>query len=204
MSGNSDSPCGPDSTRHTLLRKAVAQDPLAIDKLIRVYGPYLLDKCQFGLRFPPADAEDIVQETLVKVLGSLPSLEVQTQPGAFRAWLRKVLFSTSQDWLRRNRKLGPQGGGGNENRNAIELVPAPDFDEESQTDVDRWFEAVLAIIRADCDELTWKGLELYIIEGLSSAEVGEQLGKSERWAQGVKARIVRKLRSEFRSLGLID
>lgn len=204
MSGVWDGSRDTDATRHSLVRRAVARDPVALDKLIRLYGPYLLDKCQYELRFAQQDAEDVVQETLVKVLQSLPRLEVRLQPGAFRSWLRTVLKSTALDWRRRNGRHVPQGGGGTENRNVIEQTPAADFEEESEVDVNRWFEAALGIIQTDCDELTWKGLQLYVVEGLSSAEVGTRLGKHKRWAQGLKARIVRKLRREFRDLGLID
>ncbi|MCA9228490.1 MAG: RNA polymerase sigma factor [Planctomycetales bacterium] len=111
MSGVWDGSRDTDATRHSLVRRAVARDPVALDKLIRLYGPYLLDKCQYELRFAQQDAEDVVQETLVKVLQSLPRLEVRLQPGAFRSWLRTVLKSTALDWRRRNGRHVPQGGG---------------------------------------------------------------------------------------------
>jgi RNA polymerase sigma factor (sigma-70 family) len=199
-----EDPCGPDHTRHSLIRDAIAQDPKAVDKLIRVYGPYLVNKCRTNLGLSLEDAEDVVQETFVKVLNNLPELEVREQPGSFRAWLRKSLVWTTQDWIKRNDLRNPRGEGGTDHHKLIALLEAREFHEESQAEVADWYETVIKIVQSDCDEATWRGFELYVIEGLSSAEVGAMLGKSERWAQGVKARIVRKLRQEFRELGLIQ
>ncbi len=62
-------------------------DPASFDRFVERYGPMIL---AFGLRMcgHRQDAEDVFQETLVKVFTQLKTLD---HPGALRTWLWRVV-----------------------------------------------------------------------------------------------------------------
>lgn len=73
-----------------LLEAVRAGAPDAFDRFVARFGPMIL---AFGLRMcgHRQDAEDVFQETLVKVYTGLRSLE---DPGALRTWLWRVVSNT--------------------------------------------------------------------------------------------------------------
>lgn len=76
-----------DSTPEArLLERIRRNDPGAFDQLVDEYGGRILG---FGMRMcgEREDAQDIVQETLIKAYQKLRQLE---HPGALRSWLYKV------------------------------------------------------------------------------------------------------------------
>jgi RNA polymerase sigma factor (sigma-70 family) len=77
-------------------------DQAAMDRLLRIYGP-LLTRWAHG-RLPGharglSDTEDLVQITLIRVLGKLETFEAQ-HPGAFLAYLRRGLLNNLRNEIR--------------------------------------------------------------------------------------------------------
>jgi RNA polymerase sigma factor (sigma-70 family) len=92
---------GLDSTTE-LLARARDGDDAAVDRLLRIYAP-LLTRWAHG-RLPPsarglADTEDLVQITLIRVLGKLGTFEAR-HPGAFLAYLRRSLLNNLRNEMR--------------------------------------------------------------------------------------------------------
>lgn len=90
-----------DSTAE-LLGRANAGDQEAVDRLLRTYGP-LLAHWAHG-RLPAvarglSDTDDLVQITLVRVLGRLQAFESH-HPGAFLAYLRRSLLNNMRNEIR--------------------------------------------------------------------------------------------------------
>ena len=139
------------------------EDPSA---LAEEYGPmvYHLAYARTGSR---ADAEDVVQEVFVKLLRARPVFHDRAH---CRAWLLRVAANCANDlfrlpWRRREEPLS-------------DALPAPEAPEESGV-----LEAVLAL-----PEKYRIIVHLYYYEGLSTAEIGKIIGRSEG---AVKSRLFR-------------
>lgn len=94
-------PAGLDSTAE-LLAQARTGDAVAVDHLLRIYGP-LLERWAHG-RLPASarglsDTMDLVQITLVRVLNKLETFESR-HPGAFLAYLRRSLMNNLRNEVR--------------------------------------------------------------------------------------------------------
>jgi RNA polymerase sigma-70 factor, ECF subfamily len=85
-----------------LLAQVRGGDQDALERLLRIYGP-LLARWAHG-RLPNtarglSDTEDLVQITLIRVLGKLGTFEEQ-HPGAFLAYLRRGLLNNLRNEIR--------------------------------------------------------------------------------------------------------
>lgn len=100
-SRHDDDPAPLESTTE-LLAQVRAGDQEALERLLRLYGP-LLTRWAHG-RLPAtsrglSDTEDLVQITLIRVLGKLETFEVR-HPGAFLAYLRRGLLNNLRNEIR--------------------------------------------------------------------------------------------------------
>lgn len=85
-----------------LLAAVRSGDQSSLEQLLRIYGP-LLARWAHG-RLPGyarglSDTEDLVQITLIRVLGRLDGFESQ-HPGAFLAYLRRTLLNNLRNEIR--------------------------------------------------------------------------------------------------------
>ena len=114
-----------------------------------------------------ADAEDVMQETFVRLLRARPAF---AEPEHARAWLLRVAANCANDWFRApwRRREGP----------LEDALPAPEEPEPGGV-----MEAVLAL------PAKYRiPIHLYYYEELSVAEIAKIMGKSEG---AVKSRLFR-------------
>ncbi|MCB0660439.1 MAG: sigma-70 family RNA polymerase sigma factor [Saprospiraceae bacterium] len=78
--------------------KCKAYDKAAFKELVRVYSPGLMSVCKryMGNKY---DAEDMLQETFIKVFQNIMTYE---ETGSFRAWLNKIAATTCLKEIRKN------------------------------------------------------------------------------------------------------
>ena len=114
-----------------------------------------------------ADAEDVMQETFVRLLRARPAF---AEPEHARAWLLRVAANCANDWFRApwRRREGP----------LEDALPAPEEPEPGGV-----VEAVLAL-----PAKYRTAVHLYYYEELSVAEIAKITGKSE---SAVKSRLFR-------------
>ncbi len=62
------------------------------DEFFDDYGE-LLQRWLVAQQIPPADADDLQQETMLAVLNELPRFQHSGRPGAFRKWLKQILVN---------------------------------------------------------------------------------------------------------------
>ena len=113
-----------------------------------------------------ADAEDVMQETFLRLLRARPEFADRAHA---RAWLLRVAANCANDWFRApwRRREGPLS----------EAIPAPEREEGGAV------EAVLAL------PAQYRAVvHLYYYEGLRVAEIAQITGKSE---SAVKSRLFR-------------
>lgn len=114
-----------------------------------------------------ADAEDVMQETFIRLLRARPDF---AEPEHARAWLLRVAANCANDWFRApwRRREGP----------LEDSLPAPEEPEPGGV-----VEAVLAL-----PAKYRTAVHLYYYEELSVAEIAKIMGKSEG---AVKSRLFR-------------
>ena len=110
-----------------------------------------------------SDAEDAVQETLLKVHRAASTY---TGEAAFSTWVYRILVNTCYDLLRRRRRR-------------IEEEPIEDTLERSAPNVDDAKRITLRKLLGELTEQRRTVFTLFEIEGLSHAEIAEILGISE-------------------------
>ena len=174
----------PDATL-TLLARARAGDPAAMDALFARYGPEL---ARFARgRLPRwsrdvADTPDLVQETLLQAFTHLETFEYRGE-GAFRAYLRQAVLNRIRDELRRAGRrpaaapLAPDLRDGG---------PSP-LEAAIGTEATERYEAALATLKPGDREVLIARLEL----GLSYSEIAAATGRAS--ANAARMAVVRAL-----------
>ena len=100
---------GPTTDLATLVGLAKSGRTAAVEQLVDLYGPRL-----YGLLYrmtgSVADAEDLLQETYIKMLRGLAAYE---EAGRFEPWLFSIAANLARDWLRRQSRaavIAPSAG----------------------------------------------------------------------------------------------
>ncbi len=174
------SPSALAGTDGELVRRC-RSDPQALDELIGRYESRVR-RCAERMAFDPADAEDLVQETFVRLLLALPSFQARS---GFGTWVYAIAHNTCIDAARRQlRKPRVQSleglGEGREEPPSASLV-----DEELEAQVRECLVGrALASLPSDYQEI----LRLRIGEGLSSRAAARRLATS---VESVKAKLKR-------------
>jgi RNA polymerase sigma-70 factor (ECF subfamily) len=199
-----DSPVQPSEqsgvTSFSLLDRARAHDETAWQRLVELYAPLVARWCRRrGLA--DADAADVWQEVLVAVAGGLGSFE-RRKEGSFRSWLWTITRTKIID-LERKREVAQAEGGTTALQRLVQVVapisPAPS-DEDDSADRDVLYRRALDLIRRDFEEPTWQAFWRVVIEGREPADVAAELALTRNAVYLAKARILKRLRDEFRDL----
>lgn len=179
------------TTSPTLLdRLRQPADQAAWERFATLYTPVLERWARKqGLR--EADAADLVQDVLLKLVRVLPTYERQTGR-TFRAWLATVTANQCRDFRekRATRDLpGPDGLSGAGDRSVIEVE-------------EREYRAVLVrqvmdVIRTDFDPKTWAAFAGVMVDRRPAAEVAAQLGMTANAVYLARHRVVTRLRAEL-------
>jgi len=132
------------------------------------------------------DAEDIVQEALVRVWHNAGTLELG--PGGLRPWLRRVVTNLCLDHLRRHRLTSVVAD--------VPETPEPPAQGRGleEADLAKRVEAALSAL----PERQRVALTLFHYEGLSQIEVGEALGISDEAVESLLARARRSLKAALK------
>ena len=141
-----------------LLRRAKQGDDAALDALMARYRPRL-ERWASG-RLPGYarslfDTGDLVQETLLKAIEGLDSIEVRG-PGVFQAYVRQAVLNRIKDQVRwARRRPGPEGVP----EDLIDVSPSP-LESAIGADVLQRFETALARLTEDERQLLHLRIEL--------------------------------------------
>jgi RNA polymerase sigma-70 factor (ECF subfamily) len=111
-----------------LIEQARAGDREALNRLLASVRPRLLAVALRVMR-DRDDAEDVVQESLVKVCRSITRFEGRS---AFTTWLHRIVVNTSLDRLRRPELRRDQVIENDEGETRAEVVPAVDEETPEQ------------------------------------------------------------------------
>ena len=149
------------------------------------------------LNVPASDADDLVQEVLVVLVGNLPQFQ-RRATGSFRSWLRIV---TRNKWLelQRRRHAQPVGDGA-----ALAMAEAPDHAEQFwETEFrERLLARALELMKSDFQESTWQAAWEVIVSEKTPAAVAMSLGMTIGAVRAARFRVVTRLRQDL--AGMLD
>ena len=154
------------------------------DALALLYATFARPVYTLGCRLTGAaeSGEDILQETFLELLRSLPSYRGD---GAFGSWLRRIVVSKVLMRRRRARVRSVE-----EHREISDAAgawtPAPDRRWQLRFDLER----ALARLPEAARVVVW----LHDVEGLTHAEIAEAFGRSESFSKSQLARAHDRLR----------
>jgi RNA polymerase sigma-70 factor (ECF subfamily) len=168
----------------------------AWERFVRLYTPLLLGWAR-RQGFQEADAADLVQDVIVKLIRELPAYE-RAAGQSFRGWLFRVATNQCRDFRRRRatRALPAADGlsGVNDDPPGAEMEEA----DYRAAVVRRGFD----LIRPDFNEKTWAAFTGVMVDGRPAAEVAVALGISENAVYLARHRVLTRLREEL--AGLLD
>jgi RNA polymerase sigma-70 factor (ECF subfamily) len=157
-----------------------------------------------------AEAQDVVQETIISVYKSLPSFEYDPKAGSFKAWLLKLTRWRVVDQLRRRRtedlnriSKGPKASEEAE-RQAVEEVADPSaFVPDSYWD-EEWdrnlYEMALERAKEKLPPKQFQIFDLYVLKEWPVGKVKDVLGVSATQVYLAKHRVSRALKKEMKAV----
>ncbi len=178
------------------LRRQPAQDDWT--RLVAIYKPFVERFIRLDSALA-ADADDICQEVLRKLVEHLPHFERQ-RDGSFRAWLKTVTVNEVNHFWRRSARDGRRAG-------AVPLLadalqdPHNELSQQWDREHTNHLLAQLQdLIAAEFSPQTWQAFRMRVFEEKSTAEVAGMLGLSKNAVDIAKSRVLARLRQESQHL----
>lgn len=155
--------------------------------------------CASGLS--EAEAEDVVQETMLKVARYLPSFKYDRTVCKFRTWLNQIVNQRIFEALHRRHRSGFSEVSLDQLREVVHATDAPTGDPVVQAEVDhRLLEACLARVRARVNPRHWQVFEAHALHGLSAEDTARRHATTAANVWVVRHRLVKALRAEWVNL----
>jgi RNA polymerase sigma-70 factor, ECF subfamily len=179
------------------------QQPLHEDwtRLVSLYQPFIEQFVRLEPAFR-ADAEDICQEVMKKVVEHLPTFR-RERDGSFRTWLKTITVNeVNQFWRKRQRRRdldGRDGGFGWDSLSDPKNELSQLWDQEHDGHVLR---RLLQLVESEFSPTTWRAFCLRVLEERPTEEVAVFVGISKNAVDIAKSRVLNRLRRE--AAGLIE
>jgi RNA polymerase sigma-70 factor (ECF subfamily) len=184
------------TTSPTLLdRLRQPDDRAAWERFAALYTP-VLERWARRQGLHEADAADLVQEVLLKLIRVLPTYERRTGR-TFRGWLGTVTANACRDF-RRRRATRPLPG--SDGLSGVGEPPVVDLEEAEYRST--LVQRALDLIRPDFEPRTLDIFARLVTNGQSAGEVAADLGIEPVAVYKVKNRVMTRLRQEL--AGLLD
>ena len=147
-------------------------DKLALEEFYDTYSPMLLAIC---MRYTAIreDAEDVMHESLIKILKGLEKFNPRFS-GSFEVWIRRITVNTSINFLRERMKAQKL----NNRATNEEILVEEEGSDTSSLPEQLEPEAVIRLI-GDLPDGYRTVLNLYVFENYSHKEIATELGISE-------------------------
>lgn len=160
-------------TRISLLNRL--QDSGACDvawqEFVKRYSNLLKRWCrQWGVG--AADIDDVIQETFIAVVHSLPKFE-HRGTGSFRGWMKTIARRCFAQLVQHYTRNPVSGAAKLENIDVACEKLVDSFDQEAQREL---FDLSAAAVKERVALSTWQAFEMSAIQGIPGAEVAEKLG----------------------------
>ncbi len=151
-----------------------------------------------------AEAQDVVQETVIQASRRLQNFKYDAKRGSFKGWLLRMTGWRIIDQLRR-RTLETEPGNHNSTTSTetstLERMPDPEgLSLEETWDVE-WesnlMEAAIERVKKKIDAKVYQVFDLYVFKGWSVRSVARTLGVNPGWVYLTKHRVGKLLKQEI-------
>jgi len=192
-----------DQTNPTLLGRLrrMPSDPEAWRQFVDRYGPRILMWCRhWGLQ--PADASDVMQAVLLKLLGALQTFEYDPSR-SFRAWLKTL---TQHAWLDTVRSVRRQSTGDEALLQQLDSIAARDdlVQQLEQTYERELLELAMQRVQLQVLPKTWEAFQRTVLEGQPPASVAAALQTTLANVYKSRSNVQKRLADEVRYLEGLD
>jgi RNA polymerase sigma-70 factor (ECF subfamily) len=188
-----------DPTSTSLLRRAVAREPDAWERIVTLYSPLVRHWCrQAGI--PEHDIQDVSQDVFAAVSASLARFEAGRPGTTFRAWMRGIARHKLQHYFQ---DRGQPAAGGTDAQKRLQEVPTPPDElelSEAPADVAGVFQRAVSLVRNQFEERTWRAFWRVVVEDHTPTDVAAELGITANAVHQAKSRVLRRLQEEMGEL----
>jgi RNA polymerase sigma-70 factor, ECF subfamily len=190
------------ATSISLLERARAGERAAWDRLASLYSPLVDRWChQAGLQ--DADTADVRQEVFLAVACGIDNFRRDFAGATFRGWLWGITRHKITDhWQRKG--ASPVGEGGSDAYEKLQEVPVEEARDSQKPpppeEVNILYRRALELIVTDFTDHTWKAFWGVVVDGRRPAAVAADLNMTLNAVYLAKARVLARLREEFRDL----
>jgi RNA polymerase sigma-70 factor (ECF subfamily) len=186
-------------TRPSLLARVCdPRDQTAWSQFAALYAPVIHGYLR-GRGLQDADAADVTQEALQKVMRSVARLEYDRGKGKFRSWLLTITRNAMIDHVNRRRK-DVAGSGDTAVQALLDARPAPagavgadeaGWDRACQQRVLQW---AMEQVCDSFEEKTWRAFRETALQHRSAEDVAAELSMSVNAVYVAKSRVTARLR----------
>ena len=185
-------------TRHSLLvRLRHRDDEQAWSEFVGAYRP-LLHHLARRAGLQDADADEVVQETLLAVARAVDRWRADPNRGPFRAWLSRIARNLAVNMLTRTRRTGVGVGGSDFHRLLAESPSGNEADSrvarlEYRRGVFTW---AAGQVRHEFRPATWRAFWETCVEGREIPAVAAEVGLSVGAVYIARSRVAARLREK--------
>jgi RNA polymerase sigma-70 factor (ECF subfamily) len=153
-----------------------------------------------------AEAQDVVQETILTVAKAMPGFEYDPARGSFKGWLRKTTHWRIQDYLRRRARdpAAPRAREEPSGTPTIEQIADPASQQPDAAWEADWqknfMEAAIERVRHKVKPRQYQLFDCYVREGWPMREVTRKLGVSMAQVYFAKRKLTGLIRQEVHEL----
>jgi len=184
----------PETRASLLLQLQEGEDNDAWQQFVAVYRPiiYRLARRR-GLQ--DADAQDLAQQVLVSIAGSIERWRKDDESVRFRHWLRRVAKNAICNALTRRPRDCAAGGTSIQSFLEERVEDSDEFAREIELEHRReLFFRAAAIVKTDVATDTWQVFELAVIDGVPIEQAASRVNKSVGAAYAARGRVMNRLR----------
>jgi RNA polymerase sigma-70 factor (ECF subfamily) len=186
------------------LRLRDLSDQEAWNEFLECYTPRIYGWCRRN-RLQEADAADVTQDVLSRLVSALRSFEYDPNRGSFRGWLKTVTNNVIRDLAQSWSRPGRGSGDSNANR-ALQAIQEPAalsaLADTIQVEAEReLLREAEERVRLRVQAHTWQAYQLAAVKHCPAAEVAQTLAMPVAEVYVAKSRVIKLLRQEVEKLG---
>ncbi len=160
----------------------------------------------------PAEAQDVVQETMYSVAKHMPNFNYDRSQGSFKAWLLTMARWRITDQLRKRNLACPASPKSEKNSDSGEVAAMDNVADAKSLDMEslleeEWknsrFEAAMTRVKRSVDPRRYQIFDLFVNKEWAAARIAERYGISVGLVHVTKHRVTEAIKEEVERLKIV-